>query len=55
VSTNFGEAQIAKNINEAEQKMARKNLAIQPTIEISPGFRFNVFVSKDIVVERYEA
>ena len=57
VNPSFGElaAQgIAKNINEAGQQITRKNLAIQPTIEISPGYRFNVFVSKDMVVERYE-
>ena len=27
---------------------------IQPTIEITPGLRFNVFVTKDVVLEPYE-
>lgn len=45
---------VAKNINEAGQQITRKNLSIQPTIEITPGLRFNVFVTKDIVLEPYE-
>ena len=44
----------AKSINEAGQQITRKNLSIQPTIEITPGLRFNVFVKKDIVLEPYE-
>ena len=27
----------------------QKNLNIQPTIEVRPGYRFNVIVKKDIV------
>jgi type IV secretion system protein TrbI len=38
----------ATNINQAGQEMTRKNLKIQPTLEIRPGFRFNVFVTKDM-------
>ena len=45
---------LAKNINEAGRQITRKNLAIQPTLEITPGFRFNIFVTKDIVLEPYE-
>jgi type IV secretory pathway VirB10-like protein len=44
----------AKNINQAGQEITRKNLNIQPTLEILPGFRFNVLVTKDIVLEPYE-
>jgi len=43
----------AKNINEAGQEITRKNLSIQPTLEVAPGFRFNVYVTKDIVLEPY--
>lgn len=45
----------AKNINEAGQQITRKNLSIQPTLEISPGFRFNIFVTKDLLLEAYDA
>ncbi len=44
----------AKNINEVGQEITRKNLSIQPTLEIAPGFRFNVFVTKDMILEPYE-
>lgn len=43
----------AKEINEVGQQITKKNLGIQPTLEIRPGFRFNVFVSKDVVVREY--
>ena len=44
----------AQNINQAGQQITRKNLNVQPTIEISPGHRFNVFVTKDIILEPYK-
>ena len=40
---------------EVGQEITRRNLNIQPTLEIRPGFRFNVFVHKDIVLEPYDA
>lgn len=43
----------AQNINEAGQQITQKNLNIQPTLEIRPGFRFNIFVTKDIALEPY--
>lgn len=44
----------AQNINRAGQQITEKNLNIQPTIEVSPGHRFNIFVTKDIILEAYE-
>lgn len=44
----------AENINEAGQQITRKNLNVQPTIEIRPGMRFNVFITKDITLEPYQ-
>lgn len=32
--------------------MIRRNLNISPTIEIRPGFKFNVMVTKDMVFNR---
>jgi type IV secretion system protein VirB10 len=43
----------AQNINQVGQQITRKNLNIQPTIEIRPGYRFNVFVHNDMVLEPY--
>ncbi len=44
---------VARNLNNVGQEITRKNLNIQPTLEIRPGYRFNVFVNKDMVLERY--
>ncbi len=43
----------AQNINQAGQRITEKNLDIQPTIEIRPGHRFSVFVTKDVVLKPY--
>lgn len=32
-------------------EMIRKNMNISPTLEIRPGYKFNIFVTKDIVLE----
>ena len=39
-----------QNINEAGQQITRKNLSIQPTIEVRPGSRLNIFATKDIIL-----
>lgn len=44
----------ADNLNQAGQSITRKNLQVQPTLEIRPGFRVNVFVTKDILLRAYE-
>ncbi len=44
----------ADNLNQAGQQITRKNLQIQPTLEIRPAFRVNVFVNKDIVLIPYK-
>ena len=45
---------VAKNANDVGQEITRKNLNIQPTLEIRPGFRFSVFVNKDVILEPYK-
>ena len=45
---------VARNANEVGQEITRRNLNIQPTIEIRPGYRFNIFVSKDITLEIFD-
>lgn len=54
-SQNPGFAQLAiqgagQNINEAGQQITRKNLNIQPTIEVPPGGRLNIFATKDLIL-----
>ena len=39
-----------QNINEAGQQITRKNLNIQPTIEVPPGGRLNLFATKDLIL-----
>ena len=43
----------AQNINEAGQQVTRKNLQIQPTIEVRPGSRLNIFATKDLILPPY--
>jgi len=54
-SQNPGFAQLAiqgagQNINEAGQQITRKNLNIQPTIEVPPGARLNIFATQDLIL-----
>lgn len=44
---------VAENIAQAAAQITEKNLNIQPTIEIQPGYPFNVFVNKDMVLRPY--
>ena len=43
----------ATNVSNAVADITRKNLNIQPTIEIRPGWKFNVFVNKDLILKPY--
>jgi type IV secretory pathway VirB10-like protein len=44
---------MAGNINQAGQQITRKNLNIQPTLVIRPGYLFNVLVTRDLVLPVY--
>lgn len=52
VSQQFSQ-NVAEDINKAGQEIVRKNLNIQPTITIRPGYSLNVFVNKHMVLEPY--
>jgi type IV secretory pathway VirB10-like protein len=43
----------AGQINQAGQQLTQKNLQIQPTITIRPGFAVNVLVTKDMIIPPY--
>jgi len=49
----LGAEGFAMNVDDVGQQIARKNLNIQPTLEIEPGKRFSIFVNKDLVLEPY--
>ena len=40
--------------NNVGTRIAERNLNVQPTIEIRPGQRFNVFVNKDLILKPYK-
>jgi type IV secretion system protein VirB10 len=43
----------AGNTNQAAQQITQKNLNLQPTIEIPPGQRINVVLTKDMILKPY--
>jgi len=43
---------VAQQLSQLGIEIARKNLRVQPTIEIRPGYQFNVRVEKDLVFSR---
>lgn len=43
----------AQNINSVGQEVTKKNLDIQPTLSIEPGFRINILVNKDMTLTPY--
>jgi type IV secretion system protein VirB10 len=42
-----------QGVNEATQQIVRKELQLQPTIEVPPGARFTVFTTRDISIPAY--
>jgi type IV secretory pathway VirB10-like protein len=45
-------AGLGQQLGELGQELARRNSRIQPTLEIRPGYRFTVMVTKDILLPR---
>ena len=43
---------LAAQLGQATMQLLQKNLNIKPTLEIRPGYQFNVIVTKDMVFER---
>lgn len=43
---------IATQVAGTGNKLVDKNLGVQPTLEVSPGYRFLIIVNKDIVLDR---
>lgn len=45
-------AAIGQQLAQVASEMIRKNINIQPTIKIRPGYKFNVLVMKDMILEK---
>lgn len=43
-----------ENINQVGQELTRRNLNVQPTLTIRPGYPVRVIVSKDLILRPYE-
>ncbi|WP_332928945.1 TrbI/VirB10 family protein, partial [Campylobacter coli] len=41
-------------MGQVASEMIRKNMNISPTLKIRPGYKFNIFVTKDIILEPLE-
>lgn len=42
---------LGQNLGEVANEIIRREMNVQPTIEIRPGYRFNIFVQKDLIFE----
>jgi type IV secretion system protein VirB10 len=42
---------LGQNLGEVGSQMIRREMNVQPTLKIRPGYRFNVLVSKDLIFE----
>ncbi|MDO4643458.1 MAG: TrbI/VirB10 family protein [Cardiobacteriaceae bacterium] len=51
---NVAKSEFGRQIGEAGNEMVKRNLNIQPTLEIRPGYRFNVMVNKDLILTPYQ-
>ena len=44
-------AQAVDQMSTVATEMIRKNMNIAPTLKIRPGYKFNIFLTKDIILE----
>jgi type IV secretory pathway VirB10-like protein len=47
-------AELGRNWGQVGQQMVKRNMNIQPTLEIRSGYRFNVMVNKDMIMQPYQ-
>lgn len=46
-------AELGRQMGQLGMEMARRNMDIQPTIKIRPGYKFNINVTKDMILPRW--
>jgi len=51
VTINSSNGGYGDRVSQTGEKMLEKNMAIAPTLEIRSGYRFNIFVNKDMILE----
>ncbi|MDE2353332.1 MAG: TrbI/VirB10 family protein, partial [Alphaproteobacteria bacterium] len=42
------------SVNQAGQRITEKNLDVQPTLTVRPGWPLNVIVSRDLILQPYK-
>lgn len=47
-------AQAIQQMGQVASEMIRKNMNISPTLKIRPGYKFNIFITKNIILEPLE-
>jgi len=47
-------AEIGRQLGQLGMEMSRRNLDIQPTLEIRPGYQFNIMVTKDMILPPWQ-
>ena len=47
-------ASVGESLNNVGEQITEKNLNIQPTLTVRPGFSVNVLVNKDMILSPYE-
>lgn len=52
---NVTKSELGRQFGQVGTEMIKRNLNIQPTLEIRPGYRFNVMVNKDLILQPYQA
>ena len=51
---NVAKSELGRQFGQVGTEMIKRNLNIQPTLEIRPGYRFNVMVNKDLILAPYQ-
>lgn len=49
--TQTAEASVSRNMSDTGSAITRRNLNVQPTIKVPPGYRFTVRVNRDILFD----
>ena len=44
-----------ETLNQVGQEITRRNLDVQPTLKIRPGFPVRVIVNKDLILRPYQS
>lgn len=52
--SNVARSEVGKQFGQVGAQMIRRNMNVQPTLEIRPGYRFNVMVNKDLILSPYQ-